>query len=79
MSELNATLVGAAIRPAHCLGLHKIVNDDDMRAIITLEDWYTTVETEVGRRCWLQLIIQDYFQIPFTQTYSMWQPERPWS
>lgn len=70
LSDLNATLLGAAIRIAHCLGLHKIARGSGHQMIATEEDWYSAIETEVGRRCWLQLVIQDYFQIPFTETYS---------
>ncbi|KAL3480817.1 hypothetical protein BJX99DRAFT_205017 [Aspergillus californicus] len=71
LSDFNATIVGAAIRIGHCLGLHRIANDNERTAITTSEDWYRVVETEVGRRCWLQLIIQDYFQVPFTETYMI--------
>ncbi|KAF4969314.1 hypothetical protein FSARC_3469 [Fusarium sarcochroum] len=72
-SNLNATLVGAAIRIAHNLGLHKIESDPKI-CVETREGWHKTIETEVGRRCWNQLVIQDYFQIPFTGTYII----HPW-
>lgn len=68
-SDLNATLGGAAIRIAHCLGIHQIDAEDDILAVDTAEGWYSIVEIEVGRRCWLQLVIQDYFQIPFTNAH----------
>jgi hypothetical protein len=63
-SDLNATLIGAAVRIAHCLGLHKISNQS--RPVSYLEK----VEIETGKRVWAQLLIQDHFQIPFTDTYS---------
>jgi hypothetical protein len=68
-SDLNATMAGAAIRIAHCLGLHQIDTKDEYSEIVSPEDWYRTVEVEVGRRCWLQLLIQDFFQIPFTNAH----------
>jgi hypothetical protein len=70
-SDLNATLIGAAARIAHCLGLHKITDSStgDDRAL-SGADWYERVEIETGKRVWLQLVIQDHFQIPFTDSYS---------
>jgi hypothetical protein len=68
-SDLNATLGGAAIRIAHCLGIHQINSEAESLNVDTVEGWYTTVEIETGRRCWLQLVIQDYFQIPFTNAH----------
>ncbi|KAJ4251873.1 hypothetical protein NW762_011170 [Fusarium torreyae] len=72
-SNLNATLVGAAIRIAHNLGLHKIESDPKI-CTDAREVWFRAIEIEVGRRCWNQLVIQDYFQIPFTGTYVI----HPW-
>ncbi|KAJ9156228.1 C6 zinc finger domain containing protein [Pleurostoma richardsiae] len=62
-SDLNATLVGAAVRIAHCLGLHKI---SDSSVGLSYNE---QVELETGKRVWRQLVIQDHFQIPFTDTY----------
>jgi hypothetical protein len=70
LSDFNATMVGAAIRMGHCLGIHRIANDVEGTGITTDEAHYLVVEAEVGRRCWLQLLIQDYFQVSFTETYS---------
>ncbi|RMJ03376.1 hypothetical protein CDV36_015100 [Fusarium kuroshium] len=76
-SDFNAILVGAAIRIAHCLGLHMIPDTREARVTDNTDQWYAVVEAEVGRRCWMQLVIQDYFQIPFTQTYAHCITERP--
>ncbi|KAF5643981.1 c6 zinc finger domain protein [Fusarium sp. NRRL 25303] len=70
-SDWNATLLGAAIRMAHCMGLHNIRNTTENPAATTEEGWFQCIETEVGRRCWNQLVIQDYFQVPFTETYAI--------
>ncbi|KAK7224732.1 hypothetical protein V2G26_012735 [Clonostachys chloroleuca] len=74
-SDLNATMVSACIRIAHCLGIHKIGPDHDRQAgDVPVADWYKTLEAEVGHRCWAQLVIQDHFQMPFTDTYMI----HPW-
>ncbi|KAG9497541.1 hypothetical protein J7337_010402 [Fusarium musae] len=70
-SDWNATLLGAAIRIAHCMGLHSIRNSTENPAVTTPVGWFRCIETEVGRRCWNQLVIQDYFQVPFTETYAI--------
>ncbi|KAJ5580074.1 uncharacterized protein N7459_006059 [Penicillium hispanicum] len=70
LSQLNATLFNAAVRIAECLGVHKIKNHaTDVTQ--TTDDWEDRVEREVGRRVWCQMVIQDHFAIPFTDTYSI--------
>ena len=69
LSDLNATLSSAAIRIAQCLGLHKIINAPNPD-IKTAHQWHETLERELGKRVWWQLVIQDHFAIPFTDTYS---------
>lgn len=32
--------------------------------------WFETVEREVGKRTWAQLLIQDYFSYPYKELYS---------
>lgn len=70
LSQLNATLFNAAVRIAECLGIHKI-QDHSNRLAQSKEDWDEKVEREVGKRVWCQMIIQDHFAIPFTDTYSI--------
>ena len=69
LSDLNATLSSAAIRIAQCLGLHKITNSSSTD-IQTAQQWHETLERELGKRVWWQLVIQDHFAISFTDTYS---------
>ncbi|KAL1887495.1 hypothetical protein Sste5346_010194 [Sporothrix stenoceras] len=69
-TDLNAILVGAAVRIAHCLGLHKIADPHDGgNETPDVDTWHERVEIETGKRVWLQLVIQDHFQIPYTDTY----------
>ncbi|KAJ4390870.1 hypothetical protein N0V93_004469 [Gnomoniopsis smithogilvyi] len=63
-SQLNATLVAAGIRIAESLGLHAIHDTQNEQL-----DWEATISREVGKRAWCQLIIQDHFAIPFTDSY----------
>ncbi|KAK1672747.1 hypothetical protein BDP55DRAFT_695962 [Colletotrichum godetiae] len=70
LSQLNATFFSAAIRMAECLGIHKITIDSpDLQAVD--EIWDDTLQREVGRRVWLQMVIQDHFAIPFTDSYGI--------
>lgn len=70
LSQLNATLFNAAVRIAECLGIHKIKNHPPTPTK-TKDDWEERIEREVGRRLWCQMLIQDHFAIPFTDTYSI--------
>ncbi|KAJ5778518.1 hypothetical protein N7520_001764 [Penicillium odoratum] len=69
LSQLNATLFNAAVRIAECLGIHKIKSHPPTPQ--TEDGWDERVEREVGRRVWCQMLIQDHFAIPFTDTYSI--------
>lgn len=70
LSQLNATLFNAAVRIAECLGIHKI-KDHTTASTPTRDAWEERVEREVGKRVWCQMVIQDHFAIPFTDTYSI--------
>ncbi|KAF7718611.1 Fungal Zn(2)-Cys(6) binuclear cluster domain-containing protein [Penicillium ucsense] len=70
LSQLNATMFNAAVRIAECLGLHKI-KDHPSCMTQSQDQWEERVEREVGKRVWCQMIIQDHFAIPFTDTYSI--------
>lgn len=70
LSQLNATLFNAGVRIAECLGIHKI-QPHLSGANHNKEAWEEKIEREVGRRVWCQMIIQDHFAIPFTDSYSI--------
>ena len=70
LSQLNATLISAAVRIAESLGLHKIedtTSSSSFNGNISSEN----IEKEVGKRVWCQMVIQDHFAIPFTDTYCI--------
>lgn len=68
--KLNANLLGAAVRIAQDLGLHKITSKP-VESVTEPADIFEMIELEIGKRAWLQLVIQDHFSIPFTDAYSM--------
>lgn len=70
LSQLNASLFNVAVSIAYNLGVHKI-KDHVINSIQTKEEWEERVEREVGKRVWCQLLIQGWFAIPFTDTYSI--------
>ncbi|EQB56785.1 hypothetical protein CGLO_03169 [Colletotrichum gloeosporioides Cg-14] len=71
LSQLNATLFSAAIRIAECLGIHKITDGSSLDLQTPEDMWDDTLQREIGRRVWLQMVIQDHFAIPFTDSYGI--------
>ncbi|CAK7220330.1 hypothetical protein SCUCBS95973_004122 [Sporothrix curviconia] len=71
-TDLNASLIAAAVRIGHGLGLHKI--SEPVVSAHNAQDnvgWHERIEIETGKRVWLQLVVQDRSQIPFTATYNI--------
>ncbi|CAK7215080.1 hypothetical protein SCUCBS95973_002357 [Sporothrix curviconia] len=81
LSQLNATLLAAAVRIAECLGVHKIEDDPVRRGMpeqarspveqqeMDAQEAVERREREIGRRVWLQMVVQDHFAMPFTDGY----------
>ncbi|KAH7000590.1 hypothetical protein EDB80DRAFT_895783 [Ilyonectria destructans] len=65
-SQLNATLFNSAVRIAESLGLHRIGTGSALEG-----NWNAKVNIEVGKRVWCQMMIQDHFAIPFTESYTI--------
>lgn len=57
---------------AQTMGLHRISPSelDNTDPIKDSPEWFEKIEREVGKRTWWQLVIQDHFSIPFTETYG---------
>lgn len=72
-SNMQSIYLASAVRVAQSLGLHKL----------TPETPGTFPEKEAGRRVWTQLCIQDWFNIPFSETYLVnplyARSEPPWN
>jgi hypothetical protein len=58
-SNIHSIYLAAVIRVAQGLGLHRIADDSPG----------SVVDKECGRRLWSQLCCQDWFSIPFSDTY----------
>ncbi|KAF7541585.1 hypothetical protein G7054_g397 [Neopestalotiopsis clavispora] len=58
-SNLQSIHLAAAVRIAQSLGLHRL----------TQETPGNETEKEAGRRAWAQLCSQDWFSLPFSETY----------
>lgn len=72
-SEPLANLVISAMGIAQTLGLHKIRSQSrgtNGPPSDPHSAWFESIELEVGKRTWWQLVIQDHFSIPFTETYG---------
>ncbi|KAL4891834.1 hypothetical protein BDV59DRAFT_59192 [Aspergillus ambiguus] len=62
-SNSLSVLLAAAVRIAQSLGLHRLGEEPDDEMSPDL------VDREIGRRAWCQLCIQDWFSIPFSESY----------
>ncbi|KAL1904065.1 hypothetical protein Sste5344_010238 [Sporothrix stenoceras] len=74
LSQLNATLLAAAVRIAECIGVHKIADEPSKRPDAPDPSGVFAVERrerEIGRRVWLQMVVQDHFAMPFTDAYGI--------
>jgi hypothetical protein len=69
-----SVLLASAVRIAQGLGLHQLGSDDNSQSIDSLK-------REIGRRVWCQLCLQDWFSIPYTESYlihrACFTTERP--
>ncbi len=67
-SDSITNLLASAVGLAQAMGLHRIKSGeaDDQQSIVTPHE---RIELENGKRLWWQLVVQDYFAIPFTESY----------
>ncbi|KAH8690466.1 hypothetical protein BGW36DRAFT_388813 [Talaromyces proteolyticus] len=74
-SNSQAVLLASAVRIAQNLGLHRLGKETDEHMSPDL------IDREIGRRVWCQLCTQDWFSIPFTESYlihrSCYDTEKP--
>ncbi|CAK7200412.1 hypothetical protein SEUCBS139899_003107 [Sporothrix eucalyptigena] len=63
-SNTQSIQLAAAVRIAQSLGLHRLGEDAGRQGGRTAQ-----VEAEMGRRVWNQLCSQDWFGIPFSESY----------
>jgi Fungal Zn(2)-Cys(6) binuclear cluster domain len=82
-SNEQSVLLGVALKIAQSLGLQRLgpdvddirVGTESLRHVISPAHRERLVKRETGRRLWLQLCIQDWFSIPFSEMYSINRPQ----
>ena len=67
-SNRQSVLLASAVRVAQNLGLHRLGHEVEEGQSPDL------VKHEIGRRAWAQLCVQDWFNIPFSETYLIHGP-----
>ncbi|KIX99221.1 uncharacterized protein Z520_04797 [Fonsecaea multimorphosa CBS 102226] len=72
-SELSV-LLGSALKIAQSLGLDQLCHNPTLEQILPAtseEKRHTLLRTEVGRRLWSQLCIQDWMSLPFAESHCI--------
>jgi hypothetical protein len=62
-SNGQSVMLASAVRIAQSLGLHRLGEEKDNTLTTNL------INREIGRRVWCQLCTQDWFSIPFSESY----------
>jgi hypothetical protein len=65
-SNSHSVMLATAIRISQSLGFHRLGNSSDDHPA-------STIKRETGRRVWTELCIQDWFSIPFSESYLIRQ------
>ena len=72
LSNSQSILIASAIRIAQSLGLHRLKGEKEGYKIPTNnQEREAHIQLETGRRVWQQLLLQDWFSVPFSETYSV--------
>lgn len=67
-SNSQSVLLASAGRIAQSLGLHRLENESGSAAETTVDQ---VRKSEAGKRLFIQLCTQDWFSIPFSETYAL--------
>ncbi|KAL3422669.1 C6 zinc finger domain-containing protein [Phlyctema vagabunda] len=70
-SNSQAVFLAAAVRIAQSLGLHRLPRHNKEALELDKNNYAETLQKEVGRRLWQQLSLQDWFSVPFSETYCI--------
>ena len=73
-SNSQSVLLASAVRIGHSLGLHRLSRPKKSAYDPDGDNLPETIQKEVGRRVWQQLATQDWFSVPFSETYCMLKP-----
>ncbi|KAI9742917.1 MAG: hypothetical protein M1818_003646 [Claussenomyces sp. TS43310] len=70
-SNTQSVMLASAVRVAQSLGLHRLIEDRRQRSQDIDHSLAGKTQRETGRRLWQQLAQQDWFSVPFSETYSI--------
>ncbi|PVH71544.1 hypothetical protein DL98DRAFT_503508, partial [Cadophora sp. DSE1049] len=70
-SNSQSVLLASAVRIAQSLGLHRLGKSRRATNESQAEDVAEKAQKELGRRLWQQLATQDWFSVPFSETYCI--------
>jgi hypothetical protein len=71
-SNSQSVLLASAVRVAQSLGLHRLGKPKRTSHEAQNETRTDMVQREVGKRIWQQLTTQDWFSVPFSESYCTW-------
>lgn len=70
-SNSQSVMLASAVRIAHSLGLHRLARPKKSGSELECDNFADTVQKELGRRLWEELATQDWFSVPFSETYCV--------
>jgi hypothetical protein len=70
-SNKQSVLLATATRIAQSLGIHRLGDESTSISLSSEVDTRRRRKREAGRRVWSQLCTQDWFSIPFSESYSL--------
>jgi hypothetical protein len=71
-SNTQSILIASAIRIAQSLGLHRLKGErGEYKPPTNDREREAHIQLEAGKRVWQQLLTQDWFSVPFSETYSV--------
>jgi hypothetical protein len=70
-SNSQSVLLATASRLAQSLGIHRLGEETAAADVSSVTELKRRRKRETGRRLWIQLCTQDWFSIPFSESYSL--------
>jgi hypothetical protein len=68
-SNSQSVLLASSVRVAHSLGLHRLPRPKKAAHEAEGDNHSESTQKEICRRVWQQLATQDWFSVPFSETY----------
>ncbi|TVY85176.1 putative transcription factor lepB [Lachnellula suecica] len=70
-SNSHSVMLASAVRIAQALGLHRLGKPKRTTSETVNDGLAERVQKELGRRVWQELTTQDWFSVPFSETYCI--------